>query len=1073
MSSFLETVRQRVVIYDGAMGTGIQERGLTADDFGGPDLEGCNELLVVTRPDIIKELHAEYLAVGVDVIETDTFGGLPVTLGEYGQAERAFEINQAAALVAREVASDYSTPDHPRFVAGSIGPGTKFPSLGQIRFAELRDNFQIQAAGLLDGGVDVLIIETMFDLLSIKAAMIACRRAMAAAGREVPLQVQVTMELTGRMLPGTEISAALCALDAMRPDVIGINCATGPVEMSEHLRHLSHHARMPISCIPNAGLPSVVDGQMHYDLTPEALAEHHRSFITDLGVEIVGGCCGTTPAHLKAVVDVCQGLERATRTPEHEAGATSIYSMVPFHQDTSFLIIGERTNANGSKKFREALLDADWDTTVAMAKDQVKEGSHVLDLCVDYVGRDGTVDMDEVASRFATQSSAPLVLDSTEPQVMEAALQWLGGRAILNSANLEDGEAEGSRLDRVMKLAREYGAAVICLLIDEEGQARDVEWKLRVAHRIHDLAIERYGLEPGDIIFDALTFPLSTGDEDLRGDAMATLEAITRIKAELPGVHTTLGLSNVSFGLKPAARHVLNSVFLHEAVAAGLDSAIVHAARIMPLNKIPELQREVALDLIYDRRRPAEGDEPAYDPLQTLLAVFEDVNAAEVVVEDRSHWTLDQRLSQRIIDGDRDGLETDLDESMAAGTAPLAIINDTLLAGMKVVGELFATGEMQLPFVLQSAETMKTAVAYLEPHMEKDDSGGKGRIVLATVKGDVHDIGKNLVDIILTNNGYEVHNLGIKISILEMIEKAQEVEADAIGMSGLLVKSTLIMRDNLEELNSRGLAEIPVLLGGAALTRTYVERDLREIYEGRLFYGKDAFEGLRVMDRLGEMKRTGDADPDYGTVPSESKVASLRSTLPKDDRVPSERPARSPEVEIDNPVFEPPFVGSKVVKGIPLDDIAAYINETALFRNQWQFRPEKAADGGVESDEEFKNRIRPTLRQQLAEAKASDMLVPQVVYGYFAANSEGDDVVIWKDDTRSSEWMRFGYPRQNAEPWLSIADFVRPVGVGRPRLRGLPHRDHGPAGERRHRPAVRGEQVPGVPAGARPGCRDG
>jgi len=1028
MSSFLETVRQRVVIYDGAMGTGIQERGLTADDFGGPDLEGCNELLVVTRPDLIKELHAEYLAVGVDVIETDTFGGMPVTLGEYGQADRAHEINLAAARVAREVASDYSTPDHPRFVAGSIGPGTKFPSLGQIRFADLRDNYQVQAVGLIEGGVDVIIIETMFDLLSIKAAMIGCRRAMASVGREVPLQVQVTMELTGRMLPGTEIGAALCALDAMKPDVIGINCATGPVEMSEHLRHLSQHARMPISCIPNAGLPSVVDGHMHYDLTPEGLAEHHRSFITDLGIEIIGGCCGTTPAHLKAVVDVCRDLERPPRHPVHEAGATSIYSMVPFHQDTSFLIIGERTNANGSKKFKEALLEADWDTTVGMAKDQVKEGSHILDVCVDYVGRDGAVDMDEVASRFATQSSAPLVLDSTEPQVMEAGLQWLGGRAILNSANLEDGEEPGSRLDRVFNLAREYGAAVICLLIDEEGQARDVEWKMRIAHRIHDLAVDRYGLESGDLIFDALTFPLSTGDDDLRADAMATLEAITRIKAELPGVHTTLGLSNVSFGLKPAARHALNSVFLHEAVEAGLDSAIVHAARIMPLNKIPAEQREVCLDLIYDRRRPASGDEPAYDPLQTLLAVFADVNAAEVVVEDRSHWTLEEHLSHRIIDGDRDGLEADLDAAMAQGTTPLSIINDTLLAGMKVVGELFATGEMQLPFVLQSAETMKTAVAYLEPHMEKDDSGGKGRIVLATVKGDVHDIGKNLVDIILTNNGYEVHNLGIKISILEMIEKAKEIQADAIGMSGLLVKSTLIMRENLEELNSRGLAEIPVLLGGAALTRTYVERDLREIYEGRLFYGKDAFEGLRVMDRLGEIKRTGETGADDGTVPSESKVASRLTTTVGggDDGI--ERPARSPEVELDNRVFVPPFVGSRVVKGVPIDDIAGYINETALFRNQWQFRPEKAAGDATETDAEFKDRIRPILRSQLAEAKAADMLVPQVVYGYFAANSEGDDIVIWKDETRSSEWLRFSYPRQSKAPWLSIADFVRPVG---------------------------------------------
>jgi 5-methyltetrahydrofolate--homocysteine methyltransferase len=1034
MASFLETVTERVVIYDGAFGTGIQQRGLTADDFGGEALEGCNELLVVTRPDVIAELHASYLEVGVDVIETCTFGGLPATLGEYGLADRAHEINMAGARLARDAADSFATSDRRRFVAGSIGPGTKFPSLGQIRFADLRDQFEVQARGLLDGGVDLIIIETMFDLLSAKAAMVGSRRAMAASGREVPLQVQITIELTGRMLPGTEIAAALSALDAMRPDVIGINCATGPVEMGEHLRYLSQHARMPISCIPNAGLPSVVDGHMHYDLTPEGLAEHHRVFVTELGVDVIGGCCGTTPEHLAAVVETCRDLERAPRHPVHEAGATSIYSMVPFHQDTSFLIIGERTNANGSKRFREALLEADWDTTVVMAKDQVKEGSHVLDVCVDYVGRDGTADMDEVASRFATQSSVPLVLDSTEPQVMEAGLQWLGGRAILNSANLEDGEAPGSRLDRVFTLAREYGSAVICLLIDEDGQARDVEWKLRIAHRIHDLAVDRYGLEAGDLIFDALTFPLSTGDDDLRRDAMATLEAITRIKAELPGVHTTLGLSNVSFGLKPAARHVLNSVFLHEAVQAGLDSAIVHAARIMPLNKIPEAQRDVCLDLIYDRRRPADGDIAAYDPLQALLAVFEDVNAAEVVKEDRSGWPVEQRLSQRIIDGDREGLEADLDEALGQGLSALGIINDVLLAGMKVVGDLFATGEMQLPFVLQSAETMKTSVAYLEPHMEKDESGGKGRIVLATVKGDVHDIGKNLVDIILTNNGYEVHNLGIKIGIAEMIEKAAEVKADAIGMSGLLVKSTLIMRDNLEELNGRGLSsDIPVLLGGAALTRTYVERDLRGVYEGRLFYGKDAFEGLRVMDRLGELKR-GEGEPDdpaWGREPSESRVpARASSDGGPDDGGGSDRPPRSPEVEVDNPVFEPPFLGSKVIKGIPIDDIAAYLNETALFRNQWQFRPEKAADGSVESDDEFKARVRPILRSQLAEAKAGDILVPQVVYGYFAANGEGDDLVVWKDESRTSEWLRFSYPRQSKAPWLCIADFTRPSSSG-------------------------------------------
>jgi len=1013
-SDYVEAARQRVVIFDGAFGTGIQERNLGPDDFGGPDLEGCNEMVCVVRPDVIAALHESYLAIGVDAIETCTFGAFAVPLAEYGIAERSYEINLAAARTAKEVASAWSTPDKPRWVAGSMGPGTKFASLGQIRFAELRDAYEVQARGLLEGGVDLLMIETQFDLLGLKAAVIGSRRAMAAAGREVPIQMQVTMELTGRMLPGTEIGAALSAIDALHPAVIGVNCATGPAEMGEHLRHLSHHARMPIACLPNAGLPSVVDGAMHYDLTAEQLAEYHRRFITELGVTVVGGCCGTTPTYLKQVVEVCADLTPAPRQPVHEAGATSIYSFTPFAQDVTYLTIGERTNANGSRKFRDAMLAADWDTCVQMAREQEKEGAHVLDVCVDYVGRDGTADMDEIASRFATQATVPLVLDSTEPQVMEAGLQWIGGRAILNSANLEDGEGPGSRFDRVCALAREYGAAVICLLIDEEGQARDVEWKLRVAHRIHELATTRYGLEPGDLIFDALTFPLSTGDEDLRGDGMATIEAIRRIKTELPGTYTVLGLSNVSFGLKPAARHVLNSVFLHECRQAGLDAAIVHAARIMPLNRIPEAQVKVCADLVYDRR--ADG----YDPLQALLALFEDVEASTVEKEDRSDWPVERRLSQRIIDGDRDGLEADLELALGSGLGALDIVSDVLLAGMKVVGELFGSGQMQLPFVLQSAETMKTAVAYLEPHMEKVEGGSsKGRIVLATVKGDVHDIGKNLVDIILTNNGYEVHNLGIKVSISDMIDRALEVKADAIGMSGLLVKSTLIMRDNLEELNERGLSRIPVLLGGAALTRSYVERDLRTTYDGRLFYGKDAFEGLRVMDRLGELRRTGDDDPDWGRVPLEARTASTTVAPAAVDL-----PARSPEVVTDNPVFTPPFVGSRVVKGLSLDTIATYLNETALFRNQWGFRPEKG-----EPDDQFKARIRPILREKLAEAKANEWLVPAVVYGYFCASGEGDDVVIWKDEARTSEWLRFRFPRQTSEPYLCIADMVHPDGA--------------------------------------------
>ena len=1020
MSGYLDLVHERVVVLDGATGTSLQAVELEADDFGGESLEGCNEMLNLTRPDIVRDMHRSFLDVGVDVVETNTFGAFAIPLGEYGIADRAHELNMAAAQLAREVASGYPGT----FVAGSMGPGTRMPSLGQITFAAVRDAYEVQARGLLDGGVDLLIVETQYDLLAAKAGLIAARRAMDAVGRQVPLQVQVTMELTGRMLPGTEIGAALGALDPMRPDVIGLNCATGPAEMIEHLRHLSTHSRVPISCVPNAGLPEVVDGEVCYHLSPEELVAWQSRFVTELGVRVVGGCCGTTPEHLAALVEACRDLTPAGRTPVHQPGAASIYSLVPFDQDTSFLIIGERTNANGSKKFREAMLDSDWDTCTQMAKSQVGEGAHVLDVCVDYVGRDGTDDMREIAARFSTQASAPLVLDSTEPGVMEAGLQFLGGRSILNSANLEEGDAPGSRLDRVLTLARTYGAAVICLLIDEDGQARDIEWKMRVAHRLHDLAVEQYGLEPSDLLFDALTFPLSTGDADLRGDAMATIEAIRRIKTELPGVYTTLGVSNVSFGLAPAARQALNSVFLHECVEAGLDSAIVHAGRILPLNRIPDDQQQVCLDLVYDRRGRAGGDgsDADYDPLAALLELFSDVETATVEREDRSDWPVERRLEQRIIDGDRDGLSDDLDLVLRKGTPALDIVNDTLLSGMRVVGELFASGEMQLPFVLQSAETMKAAVSYLEPHMDRvDASASKGTIVLATVKGDVHDIGKNLVDIILTNNGYDVHNLGIKVPIAEMLDAVHEHDADALGMSGLLVKSTLIMRDNLAELNERGLADLPVLLGGAALTRTYVEKDLREVYKGRLFYGKDAFEGLRVMDRLGELRRTGADDPDFGRVPT-GRDLPPRPTTGAEDHI---APSRAPSVETDNPVPQPPFVGSRIIKGIAIDEIAACLNETALYRNQWQFRPE-----GGEPDVEFKDRIRQVLRSQLAIAKAEDLLVPQVVYGYFPVNAIDNELVVWHDETRSTERTRFAFPRQRNEPWLCIADFFRPADSG-------------------------------------------
>ncbi len=1018
MGSFLDTLRERVVVFDGATGTNLQARDLGPEDFGGATLEGCNEILAVTRPQVIADLHRSFFEVGVDAVETDTFGAFPMVLAEYGIAERTGEINKEAARIAKEVASGYSTPDRPRWVVGSIGPGTKLPSLGQIDFVTLRNGYEAQVAGLLAGGVDVLLIETVYDLLQAKAAVIACRRAMAKANKAVPLMVQVTMETTGRMLVGSEIGAALTALEALRPDVIGLNCATGPREMTEHLRHLSRQSRTFLSCLPNAGLPSIVDGATHYDLTPDELAAAHDRFTAELGVNIVGGCCGTTPEHLRRVVDTVWGRPPVRREPVVEPGCSSIYTAVPFAQDTAYLTIGERTNANGSKKFREAMLAGDWDTCVQVAKEQVKEGAHVLDVCVDYVGRDGVADMHEIAGRFATAAALPLVLDSTEPPVLEAGLQHIGGRAVLNSANLEDGHAPGSRCDRVFALAREYGAAVICLTIDEEGQARTADWKVRVAKQIHDLAVNEYGLEPGDLIFDALTFPLGAGQEDLRRDGIETIEAIRRIKAELPGVYTVLGVSNVSFGLKPAIRQALNSVFLHECVEAGLDSAIVHSARILPMHRIDERARELCLDLIYDRRRDG------YDPLHELIAAFADVEQGAVEREDRSGWTVEERLKARIVDGDRDGLETDLEESLTGGRAALSIINDVLLEGMKVVGELFASGEMQLPFVLQSAETMKTAVAYLEPHMEKTSGGGKGRVVLGTVKGDVHDIGKNLVDIILTNNGYEVRNLGIKVPISAFVEAVEEFEADAVGMSGLLVKSTLIMRENLEELNSRGLESLPVLLGGAALTRSYVERDLREVYKGRVFYGKDAFEGLRTMQTLMEGKRTGTLDPDFGRAPGGRVLPPRKSQRATEEVDPAKVPARS-AVAVDNPVFKPPFLGSRVAKGIPLDDIAAYLNETALFRNQWQYRPESG-----EKDEEFKARIRPTLRAEVAKAKEEGTLVPAVAWGYFPVNADGNDLVVWTDDDRTEERLRFNFPRQRKEPWQSIADFFRSAASG-------------------------------------------
>jgi 5-methyltetrahydrofolate--homocysteine methyltransferase len=799
-------------------------------------------------------VHDAYFAAGSDCVETNSFGANLTNLGEYGIAERIGELSEAAGRLAREVADGWSTPDRARYVLGSMGPGTRLPTLGHTPYATLRDAYQENARGLLAGGVDALIVETCQDLLQAKAAIIGARRAMAAIGRDVPLIGQVTVETTGTMLLGSEIGAALTALERLGLDVIGLNCATGPAEMTEHLRYLSQRARVPLSVMPNAGLPELTPDGGRYTLTPAELAESLRRFATEYGAVLVGGCCGTTPAHVAAVVEALDGVEVADRTARMEPGVASLYHHVPFAQDASVLMIGERTNANGSRAFRDAMLAADFQTCVETAREAARDGSHLLDVCVDYVGRDGVADMREIAGRFATASTLPIMLDSTEPQVIEAGLEMLGGRCIVNSVNFEDGDGPGSRYARVMPIVREHGAAVVALTIDEEGQARTREWKVRVAARLIDDLTGRWGMRVQDILVDCLTFPIATGQEETRRDAIETIEAIRELHRLYPGVNSTLGVSNISFGLNPAARQVLNSVFLNECVQAGLTSAIVHASKILPMTKIPDAQREVALDMIYDRR--AEG----YDPLQRFIELFDGVDAASLRAsraEELAALPLTERLARRIVDGERNGLEADLDEAMTTRPA-LEIINDTLLEGMKTVGELFGSGQMQLPFVLQSAEVMKTAVAYLEPHMAKADTVGKGTIVLATVKGDVHDIGKNLVDIILSNNGYSVVNIGIKQPIAAILEAAETASADAIGMSGLLVKSTVIMKENLEEMASRGLADrFPVLLGGAALTRAYVEDDLAGRYAGEVHYARDAFEGLSLMDRLMTAKRGG------------------------------------------------------------------------------------------------------------------------------------------------------------------------------------------------------------------------
>jgi 5-methyltetrahydrofolate--homocysteine methyltransferase len=1044
MTSFLDTLKERIIVFDGAMGTNLQVQNLTLDDFGGLRFEGCNENLLITRPDAVENVHTAFLDVGCDVIETNSFNGTPVDFAEYDMADQTYDMNVRAASLARRIAGDYSTKEKPRWVAGSMGPGRKLPTLGHIGFLDLKAAYAEQVRGLLDGGADLLIVETCQDLLQTKAALSAIFAHFEKHRVRVPVIAQVTIEIFGTMLNGTEIGAALTALAPFPIDVIGMNCGTGPRHMTESIRYLCENAPLPVSVLPNAGLPSVVEGKMHYDETPETFTTQIIHFANDFGVNIVGGCCGTTPAHLKLVVEAMQRVTPRQRDAKLVAAASSIYFQQPYVQDASFMIVGERVNASGSKKMRDLLNAEDWDGLVSLAKEQEREGAHILDVNVDFVGRDGEKDMHELASRLVTNVKIPLMFDSTEWEKMEAGLQHAGGKCILNSTNYEDGEP---RFAKVLELAKKYGASVVVGTIDEEGMARAAEGKFKIAKRAYEQATEKYGIPADDIFFDALALPISTGIEEDRRNALETIEGIRRIKAELPGAFTILGVSNISFGLNPASRIVLNSVFLHEAVAAGLDSAIVNASKIEPLNRIEERQLKVALDLIYDRREFA-GDVCTYDPLGEFTKLFEGVKAKSAKKASKGA-TVEERLKNHIIDGEKIGLEDELRAALEKYSA-LDIINNILLEGMKVVGELFGSGQMQLPFVLQSAESMKAAVRFLEPFMEKKGGAtAKGTMVLATVKGDVHDIGKNLVDIILTNNGYKVINLGIKQTIDTILNSYEEHNADAIGMSGLLVKSTLIMKDNLEVMNERDI-KVPVVLGGAALTRRYVEEDLKSLYKGTLFYARDAFAGLHTMDKL----MSGNGEAHLAATASASAVAiadgSIATSVKSDEDLVGEdaklglrQPARPrgaeritgdtthtnrSDISANVPIPQPPFLGSRVAHDIPLRDVFAYVNETALFKGQWQFKQ------GRKSKEEYQalvaEHVRPVFEELKTRSEREGLLVPRAVYGYFHCQSSGNDLIIYEDSSKN-ERTRFTFPRQPAGKRLCLADYFASVESGR------------------------------------------
>jgi 5-methyltetrahydrofolate--homocysteine methyltransferase len=1056
--NFLELLKEKVVVFDGAMGSNLQAQNLSVEDWGGPNFENCSENLLYTKPEAIEKVHLGFLQAGVDVIETNSFGGGEVVLAEFGIADKAYDVNKRAAELAKRLANDFSTKSQPRFVAGSIGPGTKLPTLGHITYEDLKNSYREQVRGLFDGGADMFIVETCQDILQTKAALAAIFELFEKQRVKLPVIAQVTIETFGTMLNGTEISAALTALEPFPIDVIGMNCGTGPDQMTENVKYLCENAPFPVSVLPNAGLPEVKDGQQFYTETPEDFARKVEHFAKDFGANVVGGCCGTSFEHLRLVVEKMQNVSPKVREVKFTPSAASIYFSQPYVQDNSFLIVGERVNASGSKKMRDLLQAEDWDGLVKLAKEQEREGAHILDVNVDFVGRDGEKDMRELVSRLVTNVKIPLMLDSTEWQKMEAGLKLAGGKCILNSTNYEDGEP---RFLKVLELAKEYGAAVVIGLIDEEGMARTAENKIKIARRAFRQATE-FGIEAHDIFFDPLALPISTGIEEDRKNAAETIEAIKQIHAEMPEANIILGVSNISFGLNPAARVVLNSIFLHEAVEAGMNSAIVNASKILPLNRFNEHEIEVALDLIYDRRKFA-GDICAYDPLAEFTTMFEGKTAKSMKV-DTSHLSVEEKLKHHIIDGEKIGLEENLAKALEKYPA-LDIINNILLDGMKTVGDLFGSGQMQLPFVLQSAEVMKTAVKFLEPFMEKvEGETSKGVMVLATVKGDVHDIGKNLVDIILTNNGYRVVNLGIKQPIEDILRAWEETKADAIGMSGLLVKSTLIMRDNLEIMNERGI-NVPVILGGAALNRKYVDNDLIPLYQGKLFYARDAFDGLHAMDKLTQKSLATENTENTEKIKSEAHASAKAQTAaagngtvenqkPKTEdqivetvsdsedlvgedaklgQIAARVSARQTgdtthttksDVATDVAIPAAPFYGSKVVEIRDLNKVFEFINETALFKGQWQYKQ------GRKTKEEYQQileaEVYPKFRELKAQAIREKLLEAKLVYGYFPCQSQGNDLIIYEPDEKT-ERLRFTFPRQPREQRggknLCLADY--------------------------------------------------